>query len=99
MTRLWGVTAVLTALATVLIGCTAVAQPPIQPTDKPAANPTNPVAIQTTIQPTGRPIMSDLPDLGEAPEIFNEVWINADTPATIASARGKVVLLEFWTFG
>ncbi len=41
----------------------------------------------------------DLPDLGKAPEIENTVWINADEPVTIASQRGKVILLEFWTFG
>ncbi|MCA9966264.1 MAG: hypothetical protein KC423_18570 [Anaerolineales bacterium] len=40
-----------------------------------------------------------LPDLGAAPEIENEVWVNADAPVTLASQRGKVVLLEFWTFG
>jgi len=48
--------------------------------------------------PTERP-QADLPDLGAAPEIENTVWINADEPVTIASQRGKVILLEFWTFG
>jgi hypothetical protein len=53
------------------------------------------------IQPTPeleRPSL-DLPDLGEAPEIRNDVWINTDAPVTLADSRGKVVLLEFWTFG
>ena len=40
-----------------------------------------------------------LPNLGQAPEITNDVWINAEAPVTLASQRGKVVLLEFWTFG
>ncbi len=40
-----------------------------------------------------------LPDMGAAPEIGNEVWVNSDVPLTLASQRGKVVLLEFWTFG
>ncbi len=40
-----------------------------------------------------------LPDMGAAPEIGNEIWINSDVPLTLASQRGKVVLLEFWTFG
>ena len=39
-----------------------------------------------------------LPDLGDAPEINNEVWINSE-PLTMAALRGKVVLIEFWTFG
>jgi thiol-disulfide isomerase/thioredoxin len=41
----------------------------------------------------------DLPDLGAAPEFQNDVWLNSDGPVTLAEQRGKVVLLEFWTFG
>ena len=41
----------------------------------------------------------ELPDLGSAPEITNDVWINSNEPLTLASQRGKVVLVEFWTFG
>lgn len=48
--------------------------------------------------PTPMPTLN-LPDLGAAPEIENDVWVNADAPVTLASQRGKVVLLEFWTFG
>ena len=33
-----------------------------------------------------------------APEISNEVWINS-APIRLANLRGKVVLLEFWTYG
>ena len=44
-------------------------------------------------------IMLEIPDLGAAPEIVNQTWLNADEPVTIASQRGKVILLEFWTFG
>lgn len=40
-----------------------------------------------------------LEDLGPAPELAGiDAWINSD-PLTIASLRGKVVLVEFWTFG
>jgi hypothetical protein len=58
-------------------------------------------AIQPTRQPTVNPerLSLNLPDLGEAPEIRNEVWVNADAPVTLADSRGKVVLVEFWTFG
>jgi hypothetical protein len=42
---------------------------------------------------------SDLPDLGEAPELNNEVWLNSPEPLRLADLRGKVVLLEMWTFG
>lgn len=64
-------------------------EPTIQPTDKPTntPSPTN----------TPKPVYV-LPDLGSAPDITNETWINAD-PHTLEDLRGKVVLVEFWTFG
>ena len=33
-----------------------------------------------------------------APEIHSSVWINGG-PASAADLRGKVVLVEFWTYG
>lgn len=42
---------------------------------------------------------SAYPDLGPAPELTNEVWLNVDAPLRLADLRGKVVLLEMWTFG
>ncbi|MCA9916916.1 MAG: hypothetical protein KC445_03145 [Anaerolineales bacterium] len=48
---------------------------------------------------TEEAIVVNLPDLGEAPEFRNDVWLNSDAPVTLADQRGKVVLLEFWTFG
>jgi thiol-disulfide isomerase/thioredoxin len=47
----------------------------------------------------GTPIdPGSLDDLGPAPELTNDVWINSDKPLRIADLRGKVILLEFWTF-
>jgi len=40
-----------------------------------------------------------LPDLGMAPELGNESWLNVDAPLRLADLRGKVVLLNMWTFG
>ena len=40
-----------------------------------------------------------LKDLGEAPELHNETWLNTDQPLRLADLRGKVVLLDMWTFG
>jgi hypothetical protein len=57
------------------------------------------LADGTAMPPTRGEIMVDLPDMGEAPEFRNEVWLNSEGPVTLASQRGKVVLLEFWTFG
>jgi hypothetical protein len=33
-----------------------------------------------------------------APEIQSSVWINGG-PTSLAALRGKVVLIEFWTYG
>jgi hypothetical protein len=44
-------------------------------------------------------VVSSLPDLGEAPELTNEVWLNTDAPLRLAGLRGSVVLLDMWTFG
>jgi len=87
----------LPALAVLAAGCTAVNEPETAvspPTHAPSAE-TVPEEV-TAVPPTVR---ADLPDLGPAPEIRNEVWVNAEAPVTLASVRGKVVLLEFWTFG
>ena len=42
---------------------------------------------------------TDLPDLGKAPELHDGVWINTDGPIRLADLKGKVVLLEMWTYG
>ena len=48
------------------------------------------------------PVSAEVPtlkDFGEAPELTNQVWLNTDHPLRLADLRGKVVLLEMWTFG
>lgn len=40
-----------------------------------------------------------LENFGRAPELTNEVWLNTDQPLRLADLRGKVVLLDMWTFG
>lgn len=40
-----------------------------------------------------------LPDLGPAPDFMNDVWLNTEKPLNLETLRGKVVLVEFWTFG
>jgi hypothetical protein len=43
--------------------------------------------------------VEDLVDMSAAPELENEVWLNVNSPLRISELRGKVVLLDFWTFG
>lgn len=40
-----------------------------------------------------------LQNLGPAPEIENEVWINTDEPLRLADLRGQVVVVDMWTYG
>jgi hypothetical protein len=50
-------------------------------------------------QPSLTNKISNLPDLGEAPELVNGVWLNTDTPLRLSELQGRVVLLDMWTFG
>lgn len=45
------------------------------------------------------PTAVSLSDLGPAPELANEVWLNVDAPLRLANLRGKVVAIDMWTFG
>ena len=44
------------------------------------------------------PKPASLPDLGPAPELTNDTWLNVDSPLRLADLRGKVVLIDMWTF-
>jgi PBP1b-binding outer membrane lipoprotein LpoB len=59
------------------------------PTPVPSASPT----------PTEQPPKADYPDLGAAPELVGDTWLNSDTSLRLADLRGKVVLVDMWTFG
>jgi len=50
---------------------------------------------QSSAAPLEKP---GLPDLGLAPELANQTWLNVDAPLRLANLRGKVVLLDMWTF-
>lgn len=45
------------------------------------------------------PTHASLRDLGPAPELTNEVWLNVDAPLRLGDLRGKVVAIDMWTFG
>ena len=38
-------------------------------------------------------------DLGQAPELQNEIWLNSEQLLRLVDLRSKVVLLDMWTFG
>jgi cytochrome c biogenesis protein CcdA/thiol-disulfide isomerase/thioredoxin len=45
------------------------------------------------------PKKGKLGDFGKAPEIVTEgQWFNSDTPLTMEELKGKVVLVDFWTY-
>ncbi|MGV2981020.1 cytochrome c biogenesis protein DipZ [Camelimonas sp. ID_303_24] len=55
-------------------------------------------SAQTTTPGAGQPFRSALPDLGPAPAIAGATdWLNAP-PLTSEQLRGKVVLVDFWTY-
>lgn len=82
------------------------------PTDSPVAPtaPTSTKLVMATSTPEARPTLSDgmtleqrqllasLPSRGPAPELANATWLNTE-PLRLADLRGKVVLLDMWTFG
>ena len=71
-----------------LVGLAACVAPNVPAGPSPAAT-----------EPPTRIEAPALPDLGPAPELQNEIWLNVDRPLRLSELRGKVVLLEMWTFG
>lgn len=45
------------------------------------------------------PSFNSLRDLGPAADFNSTPWLNTAQPLTLSGLRGKVVLVEFWTFG
>ena len=83
--------------AVILFGCsaqqtTSSPQSDVQPlTEEPFDSTQDKIAAM--------PKVASLPDLGPAPELTNDIWMNVDSPLRLADLRGKVVLIDMWTFG
>ena len=56
------------------------------------------VAAIACVSPDAPKRLSDLPEIGEAPEWEPGQWFNS-APLSMSGFRGKVVMIEFWTFG
>jgi len=68
-----------------------------EPATATAASPTDTPAPTATATRAAPPAPTT--DYGPAPEIDTEVWLNTDAPIRLADLRGKVALIEFWTYG
>jgi len=64
----------------------------------PAASSPPPSAESSAPAPEEDAVPTPLPDGPLAPELTNDTWLNTE-PLTGADLRGKVVLIDFWTFG
>jgi thiol-disulfide isomerase/thioredoxin len=85
-----------TAAPTLAPTAVATATPSPQASPSPSAAPT---AVKSAVQrPQVAPPVA-LPDLGAASEFAGiSQWVNS-APLTLASLRGKVVVVDFWTLG
>ncbi len=96
----------IAAFTLVLVACGAV-QPGSTPTTVtppvaaviPTAAPTSARAPTAAPPPTSMPAPTAEPTGKSAPELVGGgAWINSE-PLTLASLRGKIVLIDFWTYG
>lgn len=79
---------------------TAAPLTPATPTESASMEDATANAAEEIAMPSYEPIplTVGLQDLGAAPEITNETWLNSDAPLRLADLKGKVVVVEFWTY-
>ena len=86
----------LAAGIVLVAGCVA----PVSPSQaSPPEQGISGAAARQVVLPTVTPdTAARYPNRGPVPELTNETWLNS-APLRLADLRGKVVLVEFWTFG
>jgi len=85
------------AVATVIAAPPLPAQQAPQPAP-PIQNREAQLSASNPLTPEQTQLLAGLPSKGAAPELTNTVWFNS-APLKLADLRGKVVMIEFWTFG
>jgi hypothetical protein len=58
----------------------------------------SPIAVASLAPAPDASPTTPAPDWPQAPELEASGWLNSE-PLEMAALRGKVVLIEFWTFG
>jgi len=85
----------LLILAILLTACASTASPGLNPTRNPGGSNT----LDQGSNPQEETGSSNYPDLGPAPELVGDIWLNTESSLRLADLRGKVVLVDMWTFG
>jgi hypothetical protein len=91
---------ILVVLILLQVGCSAAGASDTE-IHIPVADSTKTTPLEATAVPEEHVSEREetLINFGPAPELTNQVWINTPEPLRLADLRGKVVLLEMWTFG